>query len=83
MYSNPNISASSWPKLKIKDSFEILRTGRFQNCPYFLDAIASLATGHDCESQNAKANKFNKVNEVNDLKSPMKKSIEKSIEEVN
>ena len=39
MCSNPNISASTWPKLKIKDSFEILRTSRFQNWPYFLNLV--------------------------------------------
>ena len=39
VFSNPNISASTCPKLKIKDSFEILRTGRFQDCPYFLDFV--------------------------------------------
>ena len=37
--SNPNISASTWPKLRIKDSFEILRTSRFQNWPYFLNLV--------------------------------------------
>ena len=37
--SNPNISASTWPKLKIKDSFEILRTSRFQNWPSFLNLV--------------------------------------------
>ena len=37
--SNPNISASTWPKLKIKDSFEILRMSRFQNWPYFLNLV--------------------------------------------
>ena len=35
----PNISASTQPKYKIKDSFEILRTSRFQNWPYFLDLV--------------------------------------------
>ena len=37
--SNPNNSASTWQKFKIKDSFEILRTSRFQNWPYFLDLV--------------------------------------------
>ena len=37
--SNPNISASTWPKLKIKDSFEILRTSRFQNWHSFLNLV--------------------------------------------
>ena len=37
--SNPNISTSTWPKLKIKDSFEILRTSRFQNWPSFLNLV--------------------------------------------
>ena len=37
--SNPNISASTWPKLKIKDSFEILRTSKFQNWPSFLNLV--------------------------------------------
>ena len=37
--SNPNISASTWPKFKIKDSFEILRTSRIQNWPYFLNFV--------------------------------------------
>ena len=36
---NPNISASTWPKSKVKDSFEILRTSRFQNWPYFLNLV--------------------------------------------
>ena len=36
---NTNISASTWPKFKIKDSFEILRTSRFQNWPYFLNLV--------------------------------------------
>ena len=39
VWKNPNISASTWPKFKIKDSFEILRTGRFQNSPYFLNLV--------------------------------------------
>ena len=34
-----NISASTWPNIKIKDSFEILRTSRFQNWPYFLNLV--------------------------------------------
>ena len=33
------ISASTWPKFKSKFSFEILRTSRFQNCPYFLNFV--------------------------------------------
>ena len=37
--SSPNISASTWPKFKIKDSFEILRISRFQNWPYFLNIV--------------------------------------------
>ena len=32
-----NISASTWPNFKSKDSFEILRTCSFQNWPYFLN----------------------------------------------
>ena len=40
--SNPNNSASTWQKFKIKDSFEILRTSRFQNWPYFLDLVKIL-----------------------------------------
>ena len=28
-------SGSTWPNVKSKVSFEILRTSRFQNCPYF------------------------------------------------
>ena len=34
-----NISASTWPNFKSKDSFEILRTCSFQNWPYFLVKI--------------------------------------------
>ena len=37
--SSPNISASTWPKIKTKDSFEKLRTGTFQNWPYFLNLV--------------------------------------------
>ena len=33
------ISASTWPKFKIKVSFEILRTSRFQNWLYFLNFV--------------------------------------------
>ena len=33
------ISASTWPKFKSKVSFEILRTSRFQNWPYFLNFV--------------------------------------------
>ena len=32
-----NISASTWPNFKSKDSFEILRTCSFQNWPYVLN----------------------------------------------
>ena len=39
VWLSPNISASTWPKFKIKDSFEILRTSRFQNWPYFLNLV--------------------------------------------
>ena len=39
VWLSPNISASTWPKFKIKDSFEILRTSRFQNSPYFLNLV--------------------------------------------
>ena len=39
VWLRPNISASTWPKFKIKDSFEILRTSRFQNWPYFLNLV--------------------------------------------
>ena len=37
--SNLNISTSTWPKIKIKDSFEIVRTSRFQNWPYYLNLV--------------------------------------------
>ena len=37
--SSSNISSSTWPKFKIKVSFKILRTSRFQNWPYFLDLV--------------------------------------------
>ena len=33
------ISASTWPNIKSKDSFEILRTSRFHNLPYFLNVV--------------------------------------------
>ena len=39
MCSNPNISASTWPNIKSKDSFGKLRTSRFQNCPWFLELM--------------------------------------------
>ena len=32
-----NISAPTWPNIKSRDSFEILRTCSFQNWPYFLN----------------------------------------------
>ena len=48
--SSPNISASTWPKLKIKDSFEILRTSRFQNCPSFLNLVK--IWGSYCQKTN-------------------------------
>ena len=48
--SNPNISASTWPKLKIKDSFEILRTSRFQNWPSFLNLVK--IWGRYCQKTN-------------------------------
>ena len=48
--SNPNISASTWPKLKIKDSFEILRTSRFQNWPSFLNFVK--IWGSYCQKTN-------------------------------
>ena len=32
-------SASTWPNIKSKVSFEILRTSRFQNWPYFLNLL--------------------------------------------
>ena len=32
-------SASTWSNIKSKDSFEILRTSRFQNWPYFLNLV--------------------------------------------
>ena len=35
--SNTNISASTWPNIKSKVSFVILRTSRFQKWPYFLN----------------------------------------------
>ena len=34
-----DISASTWPNIKSKDSFEILRTSRFHNLPYFLNVV--------------------------------------------
>ena len=34
-----NIPASTWPNIKSKDSFEILRTSKFQNWPYFLNLV--------------------------------------------
>ena len=37
--SNLNISASTLPTFKIKDSYEILRTSRFQKCPSFLNLM--------------------------------------------
>ena len=37
--SSPYISASTWPKIKSKDSFEKLRTSTFQNWPYFLNLV--------------------------------------------
>ena len=33
------ISASTWPKIKSKDSFEKLRTHRFWKWPYFLNLV--------------------------------------------
>ena len=33
------LSASYWPKFKSKVSFEILRTSRFQNWPYFSNLV--------------------------------------------
>ena len=39
VWLSPNISASTQPKFKIKDSFEILRTSRFQNWSYFLNLV--------------------------------------------
>ena len=33
------ISAFTWPNIKSKDSFEILRTSRFHNLPYFLNVV--------------------------------------------
>ena len=50
--SNPNISASTWPKLKIKVSFEILRTSRFQNWPSFLNLMK--IWGSYCQKTNWK-----------------------------
>ena len=32
-------SASTWPNIKSKVSFEILRSSRFQNFPYFLNSV--------------------------------------------
>ena len=45
-----NISASTWPKLKIKVSFEILRTSRFQNWPSFLNLMK--IWGRYCQKTN-------------------------------
>ena len=45
-----NISASNWPKLKIKVSFEILRTSRFQKLPSFLNLMK--IWGSYCQKTN-------------------------------
>ena len=43
-------SASTWPNIKSKVSFEILRTSRFQNWPYFLNLVK--IWGSYCQKQN-------------------------------
>ena len=45
-------SASTWPNIKSKVSFEILRTSRFQNWPYFLNLVK--IWGSYCQKQNFK-----------------------------
>ena len=45
-----NISASTWSNFKIKDSFEILRTSRFQNCPSFFNLVK--IWGSYCQNTN-------------------------------
>ena len=39
VYCTSIFSALTWPKTKSKDSFEKLRTSRFQNCPWLSDLI--------------------------------------------
>ena len=43
-------SASTWPNIKSKVSFEILRTSRFKNWPYFLNLVK--IWGSYCQKQN-------------------------------
>ena len=45
-----NFSASNWSNIKSKDRFEILRTSRFQNWPYFLSLVK--IWGSYCQKTN-------------------------------